>query len=336
MKNESYNKKQCGTVKMNVIVPFIGIIGLLFFGIVLILSVCNNAGFLSILIFGFFLLLSLLMTLTLNQKIDYTPLGFSYRDMFRITHEYNYSQIKKISYGKDSYITVGHRIILIDPMAVNGRKFVRIAMQHSKNATTKTELQAKLFNGNIKSPGEFIFIWSLFIVAILAFMLWGIIITKPVKIEDLSSYTDTIASYEFDSENEEGHKRLIINLTSHPEEFYTWELNDNDSEFIEFEKNISEKEQFSLFFLEKEREYEGTRIYLLSSNEHPYITLDKSNEDNKELRLIIILFSVIFLIIWIGYICASVYVMNNAEKYPNAIKWFVKPSYVIKKKSQRK
>ena len=34
-------------------------------------------------------------------------------------------------------------------------------------------------------------------------MLWGIHAFKSVKTEDLSSYTDTIASYEFDSENDE-------------------------------------------------------------------------------------------------------------------------------------
>lgn len=332
MKNESYNKKQCGTVKMNVIVPFIGIIGLLFFGIILIVSVCSHADISSILIFGFFLLLSLMMTLTLNQKIEYTPIGFSYRDMFRITHNYDYSQIKKISYGKDSWITVGHRIILIDSMAVNGRKFVRVALQYSNNAKTKTEDHAKLFNGNIKSPGEFIFVWIFFIVGIVAFMLWGIHAFKPVKTEDLSSYTDTIASYEFDSENDEGHKRLIIKLDSNSETFFTWELDENDSLFSDFEKEVSQKETFTLCFLKEDLKNERTGIYMLSTKYNTYITLDMANEDNKEVRVGIIGFSVISLFIWIAYIIASVYVMSNAEKYPKAIKWFVKPSYVIKKK----
>lgn len=329
---ESYNKKQCGTVKMNILVPLIGIIDSLFFGIILIISVCGNGNLFTNFVFGGFFLLGIIMILTLNQKIDYTPLGFSYRDMFRITHKYEYSQIKKISYGKDSWIKVGHRIILIDSMAVNGKKFVRIAMQYSPNSKTKTEDKAKLFNGNIKSPGEFIFIWVLFIVAIVAFMLWGIIFTKPVKTEDLSSYTDTIASYEFDSENDEGHKRLIIKLDSHPETFFTWELEENDYIFSEFEYNASQKETFTLYFLKKDLKDERTRIYLLSTKDNTYITLDMANEDNKEVRVVIIGFSVIFLFIWIVYILASVYVMSNAEKYPKAIKWFVKPSYVIKKK----
>jgi len=332
--NNSYNKKQCGTVKMNILVPLIGIICSLFFGIILILSVCDNGSLFTNLVFGGFFLIGIIMILTLNQKIEYTPLGFSYRDMFRITHNYEYSQIKKISYGKDSWINVGHRIILIDSMAVNGRKFVRIAMQYSKNAKTKNEDKANLFNGNIKNSEEFIFIWVLFIVAIVAFMLCGIHAFQPVKTEDLSSYTDTVASYEFDSENDEGHKRLIIKLNSHSETFFTWELDENDSVFSEFEKEVSQKETFTLYFLKKDLKNERTMIYLLSSENNTYITLDRENKNNKEIRAFFIGFSVVSLFIWIAYIIASVYVMSNAEKYPKAIKWFVKPSYIIKKKNK--
>lgn len=332
MKIESYNKKQCGTVKMNVIVPIIGIVGSLFFGTILIISACSNGTLFTNLVFGIFFLLGTIMVLTLNQKIDYTPLGFSYRDMFRITHNYEYSQIKKISYGKDSWIKVGYRIILIDSMAVNGKKFVRIAMQYSSNANTKTENKARLFNGNIKSPGEFIFIWIFFIVGIVAFMLWGINSTKPIKTEDLSSYTDTIASYEFDSENDEGHKRLIIRLNSHSETFSTWELDVNDHLFSDFENEVLQKETFTLYFLKKDLENEKTNIYSISTKDNTYITLDRTNENNKEMRVVIIGFSVFFLFIWIIYIIASVYIMNHAEKYPKAIKWFVKSNYIIKKK----
>lgn len=332
MKNESYNKKQCGTVKMNILIPIIGSICSLFCGIILLVSVCCNGTLFDNLVFGGLFLLGIIMIMTVNQKIEYTPLGFSYRDMFRITHNYEYSQIKKISYGKDSWITVGHRIILIDSMAVNGIKFVRIAMQYSKNAKTKTEDQAKLFNGNIKSPREFIFIWVFFIVGIVAFMLWGIYITKPFKTEDLSSYTDTVANYEFDSENDEGHKRLIIRLNSHSETFYTWEIDEKDSLFSDFEKEVSQKETFTLYFLKKDLENERTHIYLLSTKNNTYITLDRANKNNKEISTFIIGFSALFLFIWIIYIIASFYVMSNAEKYPKAIKLFVKPSYVIKKK----
>lgn len=331
MKNETYNKKQCGTVKMDLMVPIIGIICSLFFGIILIISICNNGTLFSNCVFGGLLLLGIIMILTLNQKINYTPLGFSYRDMFRITHSYEYSQIKKISYGKDSWIIVGHRIILIDSMAVNGRKFVRIAIQYSQNAKIKTEGQAKLFNGNIKSPGEFIFAWVLFIVAIIAFMLWGISFTKPVKTEDLSSYTDTISEYQFDSENDEGYKRLIIKLDSYSETFCTWELNENDSIFSEFEKDVLQNEKFKLCFLKKDLKNEKTYIYLLSTKDNTYITLDRANENNKEIRAVLIGFSVFSLFIWIIYIIASVHVISNVEKYPKAIKWFVKPSYVTKK-----
>lgn len=68
MKPKDYNKKQCGTVKMNALVPVIGTIGSLFFGIVLVLTILNNAGFLCYVIFGALFILSIGMILTINQK----------------------------------------------------------------------------------------------------------------------------------------------------------------------------------------------------------------------------------------------------------------------------
>jgi hypothetical protein len=223
MENKSYNKKQCGTVKLNLIVPFSGIILSIIFGIFLIASICSGAGFSICVIFGIFLILSLIMVLTLNQRIDYTPLGFSYRDVLRITHQYEYSQVKKISYGKDCWIKVGHRIILIDAMAHNGKKFARIAMQYSPNAVIKTESQSKLFNGNIRSPEEFIFIWIFSAVAIILFGVFALNMTKEIKIEDLSNYTDTIAEYKFDMTDDDASKRLAITLSSNEGTFVTWD-----------------------------------------------------------------------------------------------------------------
>ena len=107
----NYNKKQCGTVVMNPIVPILGAIGLIGFGIFLGISIYAGAGIFVYSIWGLFLLLSLFMLLTVNQRIDYTSKDFIYRDMLRIKHHYDYTQIKKIKYGKDVVIHVGHRII---------------------------------------------------------------------------------------------------------------------------------------------------------------------------------------------------------------------------------
>jgi hypothetical protein len=331
MKNKSYNKKQYGTLKLNLIVPFIGIILSIIFGIFLIVSICSGAELFICVIFGTFLMLSLIMVLTLNQRIDYTPLGFSYRDMLRITHEYEYSQVKKISYGKDCWIKVGHRIILIDAMADNGKKFTRIAMQYSPNAVKKTESQSKLFNGNISSPGEFVFIWIFFAVAIILFGAFMLNMTKEIKLEDLSNYTDTIVEYKFDKTDDDGSKRMAITLSSNEGTFVTWDIEDGTQDYENFKKDVSDGKPFQLYFHENDLKNEVTRILVLSCGERNYLSIDRENEENREIRRLILCIVAIFLIMWGIYVAVSVYVMRNAERFPRAIKFFVKPSYIIKK-----
>ena len=62
---------------------------------------------------------------------------------------------------QDVTIHVGHRIILIDQMAGNGKKFAHIARMHAPDAEFLTPEQAKLFGGNVYNPGEFVFIFIL-------------------------------------------------------------------------------------------------------------------------------------------------------------------------------
>ncbi len=127
MHKNKHNRKQCGTVSLSPLIAVIGIIGLLFFTGLLIAGIVTKAEKGDLIICGLFCLPPLFMILTVNQRIDYTPQGFVYRDMLRISHHYQYSQIKKIRYSKDAWISVGHRIILIDNMADNSKKFARIA-----------------------------------------------------------------------------------------------------------------------------------------------------------------------------------------------------------------
>lgn len=326
----SYNKKQCGTVKMNILVPLVGSICLIFFGILFIISLCKSAGTGIYIVLGVFCIMSLFMFLTVNQKIEYSPVNFTYRDMFRINHRYDYSQVKKIRYSKDVTIHVGHRIILIDNMADNGKKFARIAMQYSRNASIVTDSKSKLFNGNVASPGEFVFVDIFFTAAIILFAVWGIFTTKEIHLEDLSVYSDTIAEYKFDI-NDEDDDRIAIKLSDEDASFVSWQIDDNTKEFEKFKEDVLNKKKFNLYFIKDDLKEEFTRIYYLSCDDEVYISLEKVNRNNRESRWSILGICVICLAVWISYIAVSSYVMCNADKYPRLIKLFVKPSYIVKK-----
>ena len=59
----------------------------------------SGAGMAACIVFGVFVVLGVILVLTVNQRVDYTDKDFTYRDMLRITHRYEYSQVKKIRYG---------------------------------------------------------------------------------------------------------------------------------------------------------------------------------------------------------------------------------------------
>lgn len=192
----------------------------------LVLTIVNNAGFLCFVIFGTLFILSIGMILTVNQKIDYTPQEFIYRDILRISHKYNYAEVKKIRYSKDVWIRVRHRTILIDSMCTEGHKFARIAMQYSSNAEIITNEKVKLWNGNIKNPGEFVFIYIFSAVALVIFCIWGMFSFKDIHINDFTIISGTITDCKFDK-HEDGDDRLTISLSNKENTFYTWQIKEN-------------------------------------------------------------------------------------------------------------
>ncbi|MCM1228447.1 MAG: hypothetical protein NC320_13690 [Clostridium sp.] len=327
----SYNKKQCGTVKIHLFVPLIGAIATLLFGFILIMTLYSKAGIGLCIILIFLFLMSLFMLLTINQKIEYTPMGFTYRDMFRITHKYNYLQIRKIRYGKDVTIHIKHRIILIDSMAYNGKKFARIAMQYSKKAVIITDSQSKLFNGKIKSPGEFIFVYILIGALPIGMAVWGLFESKNIQMDDLKEYSGVISDYHFDKVGE-NNDRMAIKLNGFDKTFVTWEIDDNAPEYETFQKDAEDNSTFQVYYRKKTVNSDETiSIYQLTCGDMVYVSLADINKDNREAGNAILILSAIIFICWCIYVAISTYVMCNAEKYPKLIKLFVKPRYIIKK-----
>ena len=114
MKYKSKNKIDYRTVINSREIAVIGLVCALFFGIVTVAAAISGAGMAACIVFGVFVVLGVILVLTVNQRVDYTDNDFTYRDMLRITHRYEYSQVKKIRYGENLIITVGKRLILID------------------------------------------------------------------------------------------------------------------------------------------------------------------------------------------------------------------------------
>lgn len=102
-KNPKWHYGTAGEIP--IYVPFLGAVDFLLFFILFLIALYQSAGIPVLIGLGLFCLLGLVLILTVNQKITYTPENFTYRDMLRISHTYSYSQIKKIRCGKDVTIT---------------------------------------------------------------------------------------------------------------------------------------------------------------------------------------------------------------------------------------
>lgn len=319
-----------------VFVPVIGGIVFLGFFIFFLVAVFQSAGVPALLGTGSFCLLGLVLLLTMNQKITYTPEEFTYRDMLRISHTYSYSQIKKIQAGKNVTIHVGHRIILIDQMASNGNKFAKIAKMHASDAEFRTAGQAKLFGGNVHNPGEFVFIFILIGLIPVVLVLFALHMGKVISPKDLRQETCEIASYEFTEQDDDAH-RLELRLPEHTAAFYTWKIQPDSKAFAQLEQEIAENTAFTVSYLPEKEKDSDTLIAVvqLESADRVYLSMNDYNQNSIETRNEMLLFAGGMEILWLLFILTFSYVVRHADKHPKLVKLFVKQDYLVDKSNYR-
>lgn len=332
-KNPKWHYSTAGEIP--IYVPFLGAVDFLLFFILFLIALYQSAGIPVLIGLGLFCLLGLVLILTVNQKITYTPENFTYRDMLRISHTYSYSQIKKIRCGKDVTIHVGHRIILIDQMAGNGKKFAHIARMHAPDAEFLTPEQAKLFGGNVYNPGEFVFCFILIGLIPVAAALFLLHLDRAVSPKDLYQETCTVTSYQF-TENDDGDKRLELELPGYTAAFYTWKIEPDSKEIAQIEQEIADKVTFTVSFPKNDQNKKDLiPIIQLESADHVYLSLADYNHDTLKARNELILLSGGFEVLWLLSVLVFSYVVRHADKYPKLVRLFVKPSYLIDKSDMK-
>lgn len=245
MKYKSKNKIDYRTVINSREIAVIGLVCALFFGIVTVAAAISGAGVAACIVFGVFVVLGVILVLTVNQRVDYTDKDFTYRDMLRITHRYEYSQVKKIRYGENLIITVGKRLILIDENAFNIDGFAKKLIQRSENAEVISSEKSKLFRGNIRKPEGFILV-DIIVMALSVFSLVVALFANPdITPDEITIYTGRITEYHFDKSDNSG--RFIIMVSDRAGEkrtFATGFIEDNSQEYKDIEINISKNREF--------------------------------------------------------------------------------------------
>lgn len=177
--------------------------------------------------------------------------------------------------------------------------------------------RSSLFNGNVRAPGEFIFIW----VLILAYFvgMWIFLMNMGLNKRDYKE------------------EELVFERFYRKEDSMVFVLSGGENE-----ENAEYSAWASFFDLNAVSALKGgERLSVITANSNlvsaryrdkvllPREAVEKDDADGK--RTVTIAFSIIAAV-WAVYVGVSVYVMRNAHKLPKKLVYaFVKPSYVIER-----
>lgn len=170
--------------------------------------------------------------------------------------------------------------------------------------------RSRLFNGNVRSPGEFIFIWALILAYIIG--MWLICLNTGSHKRDYVT-----AELEFERVYRKNDK-LMFMLSG--EEYGAW------ADLCDINEVVKLKGGEQLLVITAKEDLVDIRYNdkVLLARE------DSEREDADGKRMISIIFG-IFAAVWLIYVAVSVWVMCNARRLPEwLVVLFVKPSYIIR------
>lgn len=98
-----------------------------------------------------------------------------------------------------------------------------------------------------------------------------------------------------------------------------------------FESAVSNKVEFNIYFDESVEDFKntGSGVDMLTDiNGNAYLSLDTTNARDKENLTTVNVIMSILLVAMIIFMLIAFYIMSHADRFPNAIKLFVKDSYI--------
>lgn len=166
--------------------------------------------------------------------------------------------------------------------------------------------RSRLFNGNVRSPGEFIFIWALILAYIVG--MWIFLLNLGLNKRD---YVRTNLVYEGNYRKED---RIILTLSG--EEYRAWaSLCDLDGIYA-----LKGGEILSVITAKDD-------VISINYDNKELLSLEDSERDDADGKKSMSLIFGIFAAVWLIFVAASVWVMCNAHRLPMwLVKGFVKPS----------
>lgn len=124
----------------------------------------------------------------------------------------------------------------------------------------------------------------------------------PVSPKDLYQETCTVTSYQF-TENDDGDKRLELELPGYTAAFYTWGIEPDSAKMAQIEQEIADKVTFTVSFLKSNRNKKDLiPIVQLESADHVYLSLKKYNHNALKSRNEVLLFAGGMEVFWLLFV----------------------------------
>lgn len=330
-----HHYSKSGTVKPPLFYLIVGILTLPFFVFLLIMGLRESGGL--AIVAGAFSLLSLaIIIVSVNWRITFDPVGFTHRNFFRISRHYSYDDVTAIRFDKTAIVYIGKKKISVEESYDNRSAFLHSLKIHARNAR-RTE--SKLFGGNIRNPEEFVFInWMLLAVILVlpAMVIWAYGEIKP---DDLTAVTVDISAASLEKEDD-GDTYLALHADGYEKPFKLWYPEDIP-DLEEMQAEIEGDTLFTLYYEQgkkspEEIRAEGAVVHMVTCDAHTHLSLESINRHNRENRVFFLILGAVFLVFWGIYVAVSSYIMRHADRFPNAVRWFVKDSYIIRKQNERR
>ena len=264
----------------------------------------------------------------INCRISYDEDGFTAKNFFGIKRRFTYDQITGIKENMhETYLYMGKKRIMIDEFAVGGMEFIWFAHQKHRKLHKKPipEIQNKkdIFNGNIESPGEFIFIFILMGIICLGMLITiGCIAFWPTTPNNTTEQQVILQDFQTEEDqlilkSTDGQIYKINSANKIKTETITV-LCDGKTEVTAYVKQYNSEEGNPYYSVEAIA-YRDT--YLLS--------FDETNRLNRLEALPILAMFLAFNLIWGFFVAGTIIVGRNPTKYsPKTVKFFFKPQYV--------
>ncbi len=319
-----------GVVKLPLFYLIVGILTLPFFVFLLIMGLRESIGL--AIPGGALTLLSLsIIIAAVNWRVTFDTTGFTYRNFFRISRHYSYDDVTAIHFDNTAIVYVGKKKISVEESYDNRDAFLHSLKMHARHAK-RTE--AKLFGGNVRNPEEFVFVFWFVYIGLLLILAMAFFSNSDLKETDLASVSAVISDYEIRTDTE-GDEDLFLYAEGFAKPFRVWYPEDMKNLEL-LQSDIESGAVFTICYdkhdnTEEQVRTDGAVVQRLTSDSCTYLTLESMNCHNAETRTILLVSALIITVVWWGFAGLFAYITTHADRFPNAVRWFVKDSYIIRK-----